>query len=49
MKQYIVKYISHDDDLCTVWLSADSREEALQTARAEYHDIKDIIKAEELK
>lgn len=43
MQKYIIKYINHDDDLCTVWLCADSRDETEAILRAEYHDIRDLL------
>jgi hypothetical protein len=29
MRKFIIKYINHEDDLCTVWLEADTRVKAL--------------------
>lgn len=49
MRKYIVKYENHDGDLCTVWLTADSREDAKTQARAEYWDIKDILQIIEIR
>lgn len=48
MRKFIVKYINHEDDLCTVWLEAHTRVEALDMFRAEYHDIKDFLMIKEL-
>ena len=44
MKKYIVKYISiSDNDLCSVWISATSKEDAKREVRNEYWDVKEII------
>jgi hypothetical protein len=44
MRTYIIQYINHDDDLCIIRLKADSYEEAKGKLRADYHDIKDLLK-----
>lgn len=49
MRTYIIKYINHDDDLCTVWLQAESSEDARNKVRADYHDIKDLLMVKESK
>ena len=43
MRKFIIKYINYDDDLCTVWMEANTRVEALDKFRADYHDIKDFL------
>ena len=43
MKKYIVKYMDKSDDLCSVWVTASSKEDAKAQARSEYWDIKEII------
>lgn len=48
MKQYIVKYNSTRGDLCSVWISAESREDAKRKVRSEYWDIKDIVMIQEM-
>ena len=48
MRKFIIKYINHEDDLCTVWLEAETRVKALDQFRAEYHDIKDFLMIKEL-
>lgn len=49
MKKFIIKYIDKSDDLSSVWVNANSREEAKQVARREYWDIKDIVMVTESK
>jgi hypothetical protein len=48
MKEYKVSYISHDDDLHSVWVVAENREEAKAQVREEYCDIKDIVMVSEM-
>lgn len=47
MKKYIIKYITKDDDLCTIWVEASSKKEAKSEAKQEYWDIKEIISCSE--
>lgn len=49
MKNFIVKYIDKSGDLSSVWVAADSKEDAKQAARREYWDIVDIISVIESK
>lgn len=42
--KYIVDYISStDDDVCHVWTEAYSEDDAIDYAKSEYWDIKEII------
>lgn len=43
MNKYVIKYISKSDDLCSVWTTANSKEEAKANVKQEYWDIKEII------
>lgn len=44
MNKYIITYISKgDDDVCKVWVHANSKDEAKREALSEYWDIKEII------
>ena len=44
MKTYYITYISStDNDCCTVWTNARSKEEAIDYVKGEYWDIKEII------
>lgn len=43
MKKYFIDYIANDDDLCHVWIEADSKLDAINKVKAEYWDIKEII------
>ena len=43
MKKYIVKYISKSDDLCSVWVSSTSKEDAKREVCNEYWDVKEIV------
>lgn len=43
MKKFYVDYIDTDDDLCHIWVEANSKEEAIREAKREYWDIKNII------
>lgn len=49
MKKFIVKYIDKNDDLSSVWVTANSKEEAKREAKREYWDIKEIITCYESK
>lgn len=48
MKQFIVKYNSTRGDLCSVWINAESREDAMRKVILEYWDIKDIVMIQEM-
>lgn len=50
MKQFKVVYVpTHDsDDVCSVWVYADSREDAKKVARSEHWDISSIISVNEI-
>ena len=43
MAKFIIKYLDKSDDLSSVWVTADSKEEAKAKAKREYWDIKEII------
>lgn len=44
LKKYKVTYIStSDDDICNVWVEAESKSEAEREVRGEYHDIDKIL------
>lgn len=43
MKKYIIKYIDNDGDCCSVWTTANSKEEAIREIKSEYWDIKEIV------
>ena len=43
MNKYIVKYTDKSGDLCSIWVAADSIEEAKYQARREYWDVDTII------
>ena len=47
MKNYIIRYIDKSGDSCSIWISADSVEEAKKEAKREYWDIKEIISCRE--
>ena len=47
MKKYIVKYIDNDGDLCSVWVEADSIQDAKLQVKREYWDIKEIVSCNE--
>ena len=49
MKKFIVKYIDKNDDLSSVWVTANSKENAKQVARREYWDIVDKVSVIESK
>lgn len=49
MKKFIVKYTDKSGDLSSVWVSANSKEEAKRVAKMEYWDIADIIMVTETK
>lgn len=38
-----IYYKPKGDDLASVWVSADSREEAIQKVKREYWDVEEII------
>ena len=42
-KKYTVKYLTKDGDLCSVWTSAASKEEAIANIKREYWDINKIV------
>lgn len=48
MKTYIVKYTTTDGDLCSVWVEANSIEDAKAKARSEYWDIEGILMVNEI-
>lgn len=43
MKKFYIDYTCTDDDLCHIWVEANSKEEAIREAKREYWDIKSII------
>lgn len=43
MDKYIVKYTDKSGDLSSVWVYANSKEDAKAQARNEYWDIADIV------
>ena len=47
MKNYIIRYIDKSGDSCSIWVSADSKEEAKREAKREYWDIQEIISCKE--
>lgn len=47
--KYIVKYITQDNDLCSVWVYADNEEDAEEQAYSEHWDIKEIINIKEMR
>ena len=49
MKKFIIKYIDKSDDLSSVWVTANSKDEAKKVARREYWDIVDIVMITESK
>jgi hypothetical protein len=48
MRKFIIKYINHEEQICTIWLEANTRVKALDKFRAEYHDIKDFLMIKEV-
>lgn len=47
--KWSVRYISStDEDVCSVWVYADTKSEAINEVRSEYHDIKEIITASKI-
>ena len=48
MDKYIVKYTDKRGDLSSVWVYANSVEEAKQNAKNEYWDIVDIVMVSKL-
>lgn len=49
MGKYEVKYVDKHDDLCTIWVNADSTDEARMSAKSEYWDIKEILMVTKIK
>ena len=47
MKNYIITYIDKSGDSCSIWIVADSKEEAKREAKREYWDIEEIISCRE--
>lgn len=48
MKHYYVDYISSTDhDICHVWVSADSKQQAIEEVKSEYWDIEEIVDCHE--
>ena len=45
MDKYIVKYTDKSGDLSTVWVAADSKDDAKNQVRSEYWDVQDIVMA----
>ena len=43
MDKYIVKYTNKSGDLSTVWVEADSKDDAKNQVRSEYWDVQDIV------
>lgn len=43
-----IYYKPKGDDLTSVWVSADSREEAIQKVKCEYWDVEEIISCSKL-
>lgn len=43
MARWMVKYTDANGDLSSVWVEAETREEAKRTAYREYWDIEDIV------
>ena len=43
MDKYIVKYTDKCGDLSTVWVTADSKDDAKKQVRREYWDVQDIV------
>lgn len=41
--KYYIDYIDKDGDLCHVWVTATSEEEAINQVEQEYWDIENII------
>lgn len=49
LDRWSVRYISSfDDDVCSVWVFADSKSEAINEVLSEYHDVKSIVSATKL-
>lgn len=50
MKKYEITYISKtDNDCCSVWTYANSKQAAIEDTKSEYWDIKEIISVSEIK
>lgn len=50
MKKYKITYISKtDDDCCSVWCYANSKQDAIDNTKREYWDVKEIISVSEIK
>ena len=47
MKKYIIRYIDKSGDTSSVWVEANSKEEAKREVKREYWDIKEIINCRE--
>jgi len=48
MKTFVIKYIStEDDDVCSVWTNAETREEAVEKIKRENWDVGMIACVEE--
>lgn len=46
MKTWYITYISSsDNDCCTVWTKANSKQDAIDYVKSEYWDVKKIIEA----
>lgn len=43
MKKWYITYKSSDGDIARIWLTASSKNQAIQEAKREYWDIKEII------
>lgn len=43
MKKYYVAYLDKDDDVCTVWTMAESKQEAIENVKDEYWDVQQVI------
>ncbi len=41
--KFNVDYIDKSEDLCHVWVEAESKEDAIQEVKHEYWDVKEII------
>ena len=47
MRNYIIRYIDKSGDSCSIWITANSVEEAKREAKREYWDIEEIISCRE--
>lgn len=43
MAKYYVDYMDDTDDLCHVWVNANSKQDAIDEVNHEYWDVKQII------